>query len=196
MHSAWQKFGSGKVPWADLARAGDPRRAGRLRRERRAGDDARHRARALREVRVEPRAVLPQRRAAARRRHARNPDLAWTLEQIAKGGADGFYNGEVARRMVTDLRGKGNAMRLTDLVALLRGRARAGERDVPRLHGVLERAARARRRDARRAAQPARAVADAEPVHRRRGDAARDDRRVAARADRRATASPTRRSGR
>ena len=45
----------------------------------------------------------------------RNPDLAWTLEQIAKGGADGFYRGEVARRIVTDLRGKGNAMRLTDL---------------------------------------------------------------------------------
>jgi gamma-glutamyltranspeptidase len=45
----------------------------------------------------------------------RNPDLAWTLEQIAKGGADAFYRGEIARRMVADLRGKGNAMQLTDL---------------------------------------------------------------------------------
>jgi gamma-glutamyltranspeptidase len=45
----------------------------------------------------------------------RNPDLAWTLEQIAARGADGFYQGEVARRIVDDLRGKGNAMKLTDL---------------------------------------------------------------------------------
>jgi gamma-glutamyltranspeptidase len=45
----------------------------------------------------------------------KNPDLAWTLEQIAKGGADAFYHGEIARRMVADLRGRGNAMQLTDL---------------------------------------------------------------------------------
>lgn len=45
----------------------------------------------------------------------RNPDLAWTLEQIAEGGADAFYEGEVARRIVEDLRGKGNAMTLNDM---------------------------------------------------------------------------------
>ena len=45
----------------------------------------------------------------------RNPDLAWVLEQIAAKGADGFYKGEVARRIVEDLRGKGNAIRLTDM---------------------------------------------------------------------------------
>ncbi|MEW5915787.1 MAG: gamma-glutamyltransferase, partial [Gemmatimonadota bacterium] len=45
----------------------------------------------------------------------RNPDLAWVLEQIAARGAEGFYKGEVARRMVEDLRGKGNAIRLTDM---------------------------------------------------------------------------------
>ena len=45
----------------------------------------------------------------------RNPDLAWTLEQIAKGGADAFYKGEIARRIVADVRGKGSAMQLTDL---------------------------------------------------------------------------------
>ncbi len=44
-----------------------------------------------------------------------NADLAWTLEQIADGGADAFYRGEVGRRMVEDLRGKGNAIRMTDL---------------------------------------------------------------------------------
>ena len=45
----------------------------------------------------------------------RNPDLAWTLEQVAAGEAHAFYTGEIARRMVADLRGQGNAMRLTDL---------------------------------------------------------------------------------
>lgn len=45
----------------------------------------------------------------------RNPDLAWVLEQVAAKGADGFYKGEVARRIVEDLRGKGNAIRLTDM---------------------------------------------------------------------------------
>ncbi len=45
----------------------------------------------------------------------RNPDLAWTLRQIAQGGAAAFYHGEVARRMVADLRGHGNAMRLSDV---------------------------------------------------------------------------------
>lgn len=45
----------------------------------------------------------------------KNPDLAWTLRQIAEGGADAFYEGEVARRIVQDLRGKGNAMTLADL---------------------------------------------------------------------------------
>ena len=44
----------------------------------------------------------------------RNPDLAWTLEQIASGGADAFYRGEIARRMVADLRGKGSAVQLSD----------------------------------------------------------------------------------
>jgi gamma-glutamyltranspeptidase len=45
----------------------------------------------------------------------RNPDLAWTLRQIAEGGADAFYRGAVAHRMVADLRGQGNAMTLRDM---------------------------------------------------------------------------------
>jgi gamma-glutamyltranspeptidase len=45
----------------------------------------------------------------------RNADLAWVLEQIAAKGADGFYKGEVAERWVKDLRGKGNAMKTSDL---------------------------------------------------------------------------------
>ena len=45
----------------------------------------------------------------------RNADLARTLRTIADSGASSFYSGSIARRLVTDLRGQGNAMRLTDL---------------------------------------------------------------------------------
>lgn len=45
----------------------------------------------------------------------RNPDLQWTLEQVASGGADAFYKGAVAKRMVADLRSHGNVMSLVDM---------------------------------------------------------------------------------
>jgi gamma-glutamyltranspeptidase len=45
----------------------------------------------------------------------RNPDLAWVLREIARDGADAFYRGEVARRMVADLAAGGNVMTLADL---------------------------------------------------------------------------------
>ncbi|MDB4914163.1 MAG: gamma-glutamyltranspeptidase [Gemmatimonadetes bacterium] len=45
----------------------------------------------------------------------RNPDLARTLRTIADSGAQSFYSGSIARRLVADLRGQGNAIRLTDM---------------------------------------------------------------------------------
>ncbi len=45
----------------------------------------------------------------------KNPDLAWVLGKIADNGADGFYKGEVAQKWVTDIRSKGNTMKLSDL---------------------------------------------------------------------------------
>ena len=45
----------------------------------------------------------------------RNPDLARTLRTIADSGASAFYSGSIARRIVADLRGQGNAMRPTDM---------------------------------------------------------------------------------
>ena len=57
----------------------------------------------------------------------RNPDLAGVLERIADKGADGFYKGEVARALVSDLRGQGNAISLRDLA-----RYHAVERDPVR----------------------------------------------------------------
>jgi len=115
MHSAWRQFGSKKVPWPDL-----------LAPAIRAAKDGFIVSDGLATtLMVERQHFLKYESSKAlyfkngEPVHAgdtlRNPDLAWTLEQIAKGGADGFYKGEVARRIVTDLRGKGNAMRLTDL---------------------------------------------------------------------------------
>jgi gamma-glutamyltranspeptidase len=115
MHSAWKKFGSKKIPWADLvapairaARDGyvvSDGLATTLMRERESfAKYESSRALFFRDGR--PRIAGDT---------VRNPDLAWTLEQIAKGGHDGFYRGEVARRLVADLRGKGNAIQLTDL---------------------------------------------------------------------------------
>ena len=51
MYLAWQKYGSKKLTWSESASAGHPRRARRLRGERRTRDDARHRARAVPQVR-------------------------------------------------------------------------------------------------------------------------------------------------
>ena len=45
----------------------------------------------------------------------RNPDLANTLKAIAKGGAKAFYEGEIAKKMVKDLKQYGNVMTLEDM---------------------------------------------------------------------------------
>ena len=55
----------------------------------------------------------------------RNADLAQTLRTIADSGAASFYSGSIARRLVADLRGQGNAMRLNDMA-----RYYAAERDA------------------------------------------------------------------
>lgn len=115
MHTAWTRYGSKKVPWADIvapairaARDGyvvSEGLATTLKRER-DGFAKYEGSRALFFKDGEPRVAGDT---------IRNPDLAWTLEQIAKGGADGFYRGPVAERLVADLRGKGHPVRLTDL---------------------------------------------------------------------------------
>ena len=45
----------------------------------------------------------------------RNPGLAWTLREIATGGGDAFYEGEIADRLVADLRAQGSAMTAADM---------------------------------------------------------------------------------
>lgn len=115
MWRAWQKHGSKKVAWADLlapairlAENGfilDDAFPTTLRRER--DEYLKHEStRAL---------FFRDGTPLAPGDTLRNPDLAWTLREIARDGADAFYRGEIAKRMVADLRGQGNAMTLRDL---------------------------------------------------------------------------------
>ena len=124
MHLAVQRHGSGKVAWADiLAPAIRAARDGFIVSEGLATTLATEREHFLKYD--ASRALFFRNGQPLRTGDTlRNPDLAWTLDQIAKGGAEAFYRGEIARRMVADLRGKGNAMKLTDLA-----RYYAAERD-------------------------------------------------------------------
>lgn len=47
----------------------------------------------------------------------RQPDLAWTLNQIAERGADGFYKGPVAERFAADMKAHGGLITLDDLAS-------------------------------------------------------------------------------
>ncbi|MCC5812336.1 MAG: gamma-glutamyltransferase [Ectothiorhodospiraceae bacterium] len=47
----------------------------------------------------------------------KQPDLAWTLEQLAEQGLAGFYEGEVARRLVGGTRNAGGIWTLEDLAS-------------------------------------------------------------------------------
>jgi gamma-glutamyltranspeptidase / glutathione hydrolase len=47
----------------------------------------------------------------------RQPDLAWTLQQISDRGADGFYKGEVAARIAADMKKHGGLITARDLAA-------------------------------------------------------------------------------
>lgn len=42
-------------------------------------------------------------------------DLAWSLREISKGGADAFYRGSIARKIVADMQANGGAITLEDL---------------------------------------------------------------------------------
>ena len=125
MRLAWEKFGSKKLSWADLLAP-----AIRAARDGYAVSDG-----LATTLATEREQFLKYESSRAlffrddQPLHAgdtiKNPDLAWTLEQIAKGGADAFYKGEIAKRMVNDLHAKGNAMKLSDLARYF-----AAERDA------------------------------------------------------------------
>ena len=52
-----------------------------------------------------------------------NPDLARTLERVAKGGADIFYTGEIAEEIDADMRANGGLMTAADLASYRTARA-------------------------------------------------------------------------
>ena len=115
MYLAWQRFGSKKIPWADLLQpAIRAARDGYVVSEGLATTLATEREQFFK---YEGSRALFFRNGEPL--HAgdtlRNPDLAWTLEQIAKGGADAFYKGEIAKRLVSDLHAHGNAIKLSDM---------------------------------------------------------------------------------
>ncbi|MBS0359879.1 MAG: gamma-glutamyltransferase [Proteobacteria bacterium] len=47
----------------------------------------------------------------------KNPDLAWTLKQIQAHGADGFYKGPVAEKLVAGMKANGGIIDMADLAA-------------------------------------------------------------------------------
>jgi len=47
----------------------------------------------------------------------RNPDLAWSLEQIARSGAAAFYKGEIASRIEADMKANGGLITRADLAS-------------------------------------------------------------------------------
>ncbi|QIB67654.1 gamma-glutamyltransferase [Kineobactrum salinum] len=64
--------------------------------------------------------------------HWRQPELAWTLRQIAEHGSRGFYEGEVARRIVAEMEAGDGLMTMADLKgyrALERSPVRGSYRD-------------------------------------------------------------------
>lgn len=115
MHLAWRKHGSGKLPWEELlAPAIRAARDGYIVSDGLAttlATEREHYVKSPGAVALFFREGEPVRAGDT----VKNPDLAWTLEQIAANGADGFYRGEVARRMVEDLRSHGSPMKLSDL---------------------------------------------------------------------------------
>lgn len=115
MHLAWQKFGSKKLAWSDLLQpAIHAARDGYVVSEGLATTLATEREQFLKSDAA--RSIFfhddqPYKTGDT----IKNPDLAATLEQIAKGGADAFYKGDIAKKLVTDLHAKGNPIKLTDM---------------------------------------------------------------------------------
>jgi gamma-glutamyltranspeptidase / glutathione hydrolase len=60
---------------------------------------------------------MPGGRAPAKGEIFRNPALAATYEQIARGGRDAFYRGDIARRIEAYMREQGGFLRASDLAA-------------------------------------------------------------------------------
>ena len=69
----------------------------------------------LREDPEASRVFLPSGQALKLGEIFRNPDLGWSYRQIAAGGSTGFYEGELADRLISGLERRGSAMSARDL---------------------------------------------------------------------------------
>jgi gamma-glutamyltranspeptidase / glutathione hydrolase len=69
----------------------------------------------LRSDEAATKAYLPEDRAPRIGEVFRNPDLAWSLEQIARHGRDGFYKGEIAKKILEAMKRHGGPMAEADL---------------------------------------------------------------------------------
>ncbi|MDQ6613079.1 MAG: gamma-glutamyltransferase, partial [Gemmatimonadota bacterium] len=115
MYAAWKKYGSGKVLWKDLlAPAIRAARNGYVVSEG-LGTTLATEHDAFAKYESSRALFFRDGRPVVAGDTIRNADLAWTLEQIAAKGADGFYKGDVAKKWIDDLHAKGNAMKLSDL---------------------------------------------------------------------------------
>jgi gamma-glutamyltranspeptidase/glutathione hydrolase len=61
------------------------------------------------------RTFMPGGRAPKAGEYFDNPDIAWTYEQIAAGGRDAFYEGDIARRLLACSDGLGGTLTAADL---------------------------------------------------------------------------------
>jgi len=115
MDHLYRRFGSGRVPWADLlAPAIDHAARGFTLDEALPATIAEARTTLARYDAA--RAIyLPDGRVPRAGDRLANPDLAATLRTLAAGGADAFYRGELARRMVDDLVQHGGVLSREDL---------------------------------------------------------------------------------
>lgn len=115
MYAAWKKYGSGKIPWKDLlAPAIRAARNGYVVSEGLATTLATERD-AFAKYESSKALFFRNGEPLVAGDTLKNPDLAYTLEQIATKGADGFYKGDVAKKWIDDIHAKGNAMKLSDL---------------------------------------------------------------------------------
>ena len=58
---------------------------------------------------------LPQDRAPKTGEIFKNADLAWSLQQIASGGRDAYYKGEISRKILEEMKRHGGVMTAQDL---------------------------------------------------------------------------------
>lgn len=115
MELAWKRFGSGRVKWPELlAPAIRAAEQGVLVSDGLATTLATEREHFLKYP-ASAALFFPRGEALRAGDTLRNPDLARTLRAIADSGAPALYTGDLGRRMVSDLRGQGNAMRPADL---------------------------------------------------------------------------------